>query len=107
MPQIYFGFENETKPFIKTAQSWEEMMKGSGIKLYCGLAAYKCGKFDENAGSGKNEWEENSDILKKQYEYLSNNDSWSGFALFSYSYSFGENAFSPELSGLINCINES
>lgn len=91
MPQIYFGFENENMPFIKTAEEWNNLVLNTDIILYIGLAPYKIGVSDENAGSGKNEWIEKADILAEQYKYLKENTVFCGFSLFSYSYCYGEN----------------
>ncbi len=91
IPQIYFGFENESMPFEEVAKEWENLASQGNVELVCGLAPYKCGKKDENAGSGKNEWNENVNILSRQYEQLSGRKVWQGFSLFSYSYCFGDN----------------
>lgn len=91
LPQIYYGFENEKMPFDQVVQKWERVSEEGNVKLICGLAAYKCGKQDSFAGTGENEWTENVNILKRQYEQLQNGQQWQGFSLFSYSYSFGEN----------------
>lgn len=90
IPQIYFGFENEKMPFNTVAKEWEELITEGDAKLICGLAVYKCGQVDENAGSGKNEWQENVNILSRQYEQIAESQAWQGVSLFSYSYSFGE-----------------
>lgn len=92
MPQIYFGFENENMSFTETANEWNELERADGVEVYCGLAPYKSGVADENAGSGKNEWIENSDVLSRQYKYLKEKTVFSGFSLFSYSYCYGDNA---------------
>ena len=91
IPQIYYGFENEKMPFTKVAQKWEELSQQGNVKLVCGLGAYKCGKPDSFAGTGQNEWKENVNILSQQYEQMGKSSVWQGFALFSYSYCFGEN----------------
>ncbi len=91
MPQVYYGFENETMPFCETVDEWLKLERNENIKLYFGLAVYKCGATDENAGSGKNEWRENDDIILRQYNYLKLSDSFSGVSLYSYSYCFGNN----------------
>ena len=91
IPQIYFGFENETMPFEKIVDEWENITWGGCADLVCGLAAYKCGEPDENAGTGGNEWNKNVNILSRQYEQISESKVWQGFSLFSYSYCFGEN----------------
>ncbi|MGN1037595.1 MAG: glycoside hydrolase family 10 protein, partial [Ruminococcus sp.] len=62
VPQIYFGFKNDTCPFEQTFQQWYDMTKNSDISLVIGLAVYKEGKEDKWAGSGKNEWIEDSDV---------------------------------------------
>lgn len=91
IPQIYFGFENENMPFEEVLRGWENLASGGGANLICGFAAYKCGRNDENAGTGKNEWNENVNILSRQYEQMLKSQAWQGFSLFSYSYCFGEN----------------
>lgn len=91
IPQIYYGFENGKMPFTQVAQEWEKLSKEGSVKLICGLAAYKCGKQDSFAGTGENEWSENVNILSRQYEQVQKTQLWQGFALFSYSYCFGDN----------------
>ncbi len=91
VPQIYYGLKNETAPFEKTAEKWAGMCSGSDVKLVCGLAAYKCGKADEFAGSGKNEWTENTSVLKDEYSIITKNGAFSGFSLFSSGYCLDEN----------------
>lgn len=107
IPQVYFGFENEKMPFEKVAQEWETLVEGSNVKLICGLGAYKCGSPDGNAGEGKNEWLENVNILSRQYEHISKSQVYQGFALFSYSYVFGENVneiSEKEIKSLVNMV---
>lgn len=89
-PQIYFGFENETAPFEKTAKQWQEYCENKGVKLLCGLALYKSGKTDEYASSDKNdktspyyEWQNNTDIISNQIRTI-NKLSYNGFAVYSY-----------------------
>ncbi len=91
IPQIYFGFQNENMPFERVVKEWESLASEGTGKLICGLAAYKCGAEDSNAGTGKNEWLENVNILSRQYEQTVGSQVWQGFVLFSYSYCFGEN----------------
>lgn len=91
IPQIYYGFENEKMPFTDVLGEWEKLASQGNIKLICGFAAYKCGKPDEFAGEGVNEWCENVNILSRQYEQVSESPVCQGFSLFSFSYCFGEN----------------
>ncbi len=88
IPQIYFGFENNTLPFEDTVNSWVEYALCESVKIVWGLAAYKCGNADENAGEGRDEWVENSDILSRQLSFVRRAKRYDGFALFSYSYIF-------------------
>lgn len=91
MPQIYFGFENAVKPFISTIGTWNSLILVDSIKLIPALAFYKVGTIDNYAGSGKNEWLENENIIKKQILISRNQSHYGGFSLFSYNYIFNEN----------------
>lgn len=83
-PQIYFGFQNESQPFMKTTKSWVEMTK---CDLYVALPLYKSGEEDEFAGdSGKNEFVDNNNIIARQVTYLSKINDVDGFYIFSYSF---------------------
>ena len=82
IPQIYFGFENETCPFEPTLKEWEKLVKDSGVSLIIGLAEYKLGEEDKWAGvAGEMEWIENPDIINQQIE-LVKNSSADGYALY-------------------------
>lgn len=84
IPQIYFGFEHETLGFNTLLNQWGKLKRNPSIKLACGIASYKCGTADNYAGSGKNEWLNNSDILARQTAHIRKNPNYSGFVLFSY-----------------------
>ena len=43
MPQIYWGFTNETAPFDKVTDEWAALMKNSSQKLYIVLQLYRRG----------------------------------------------------------------
>lgn len=82
LPQIYFGFKNETMPFERTLRQWEELTAGSSVSLIIGLAAYKLGKNDQWAGaSGENEWIDDPDIIQRQIS-LVQSSSADGYALY-------------------------
>lgn len=82
IPQIYFGFENEYSGFEETLQEWKTLNTNKNIKLIVGLAKYKEGKIDENAGRGKDEWIKHGDVISRQIETVKE----SGYVIFSYSY---------------------
>ncbi|HBE13465.1 MAG TPA: hypothetical protein DCY74_04780 [Clostridiales bacterium] len=86
MPQIYFGFENQTAPFIPTTQTWMGYKKDPSVRVYIGLALYKTGmKNDSNAGSGNSEWFSCQDIMLRQISYLQENNA-DGYCFFRYSF---------------------
>lgn len=84
VPQIYFGFEHETLPFDACLKQWEELVKGTDVKLVVGLAAYKINTEDNYAKSGKEEWIQKSDILTRQIQEARKAINYDGFSLFSY-----------------------
>ena len=86
IPQIYYGFNNETMPFAETVEKWEKIVDINAVTLVCGLASYKVGEEDAFAGYGKNEWKEEPDIINRQIKYIMDRDVWSGYSLFSCSY---------------------
>ena len=87
MPQIYYGFENEYAPFDKVFDNWKELIKNNNINMVPVLAIYKSGNIDDNSGSGKNEWLNNSNLIERQINYLKLNNV-NSYALFRYDYLF-------------------
>jgi len=81
IPQIYYGFENESLSFEKALSDW---CKVSQVKVLVGLAAYKVGVTDKYAGKGQNEWIENDDILLRQTEKSKEYDNVTGVVYFRY-----------------------
>lgn len=97
MPQIYFGFENETKPFLEVVDMWNELIKIDNIQLIPALALYKSGQVDNYAKSGSNEWIDNSDIIKRQVLASRNVNKYAGFSLFRYDYLFNPDKLNSTL----------
>lgn len=93
MPQIYYGFKNEYKPFIDTLNVWNNLIETDSIKLIPALAFYKVGVFDKYAGSGSNEWIEKFDIIKKQVLISRNVSKYGGFSLFRYDFIFNNEKY--------------
>lgn len=91
MPQVYYGFDNETLPFERTVVQWEKLCESGKVKLYFGLAFYKCGEVDtyasasEEAGSARYEWQRSSDIIARQIRTIRSLPHYGGYALFSYA----------------------
>lgn len=84
MPQLYYGFQNETKPFVETLNSWNNYIERQEIFLVPALALYKSGNIDEYAKSGREEWTKESNILKRQIQVSRKKEKYRGFALFRY-----------------------
>ncbi len=106
MPQLYFGFENETKPFIDTINIWNSLIEVDSIDLIPALAFYKIGTVDTYALSGKNEWIENSDIIKKQIVISRNVSNYDGFSLFRYDYIFNKDKLNENIEKEIMGLKE-
>lgn len=84
VPQIYYGFDHETMPFEEIAENWLKLAENGSVKIICGLASYKKDQADKGAGSGENEWVDDSDIIRRQIKYVQD-IGYDGYALFSYS----------------------
>lgn len=85
IPQLYYGFLNETLPFEKTLEDWLSLCEDSSVKLVAGLALYKCTEQDEFAGKGKDEWLTDSSVIKRQKEMAKEKGCY-GYSYFSASY---------------------
>lgn len=87
-PQMYFGFDNSGCPYGSTIKDFNEMTRGTDVKLYVGLATYKFGIQDTWAGEGKDEWLDTTDILKRQVEAARDLSCYNGFVLYRYDSTF-------------------
>ena len=87
IPQLYYGFNNQNKPYINTLNDWDDL-NVKNKNLYVALSLYKAGKIDSYAGSGENEWLENTNILKKQIIVSRNARNYKGFYIYRYEYLF-------------------
>jgi uncharacterized lipoprotein YddW (UPF0748 family) len=90
-PQVYFGMEHGSFDFVKVATTFQSMIKTDSVKLIIGMslgkaqAAYSGGE-DTWAGTGKREWIEHQDVLKRELAYTKNLDKCVGVAIFCYQY---------------------
>ena len=105
MPQVYYGFNNDLKPFEKTINEWNNLITNN-VKIVPVLAFYKVGLEDTYAGNGKYEWVNNKDIIAEQIIYSKTLNHYQGFTLFRYEYLFNENLFNnntkEELNNVLN-----
>ena len=101
IPQIYWGFEypDEQYRFDNLTKVWNDLLKGSSVNLYIGLAAYKIGTEDYS-----DEWIVNHDILARQVGLLKMLNI-NGYSVFSYSAFFGnESANTAERINYLDSI---
>lgn len=106
MPQIYYGFNNESMPFKNTVDTWSNLVKDTNINFYVALALYKSGTKDTYAKSGNNEWIENSDIIAKQIVVSRNSYNYKGFSIFRYDYFFNNDRNNKQLTDEVFYIKE-
>lgn len=84
MPQIYYGFFNESKAFTSVIDEWSSLISNDKIKLIPAFAFYKVGLKDPYAKSGEDEWINNSDIIMREIILSRNINNYQGFTLFRY-----------------------
>ena len=106
MPQVYYGFDNDLKPFDKTILEWNNLIINNKAKIVPALAFYKVGQIDNYAGSGSLEWINNNDIIRRQINYSKTLSNYQGYVLFRYEYLFNKNIMNnnslEELNNLKN-----
>lgn len=104
LPQIYFGFENESLPFGRCFEEWLNITDRDKVRLIPALALYKAGKEDVFAGDGKYEWKDKGDIISRQVKLMKESNC-KDFALYSSSYiNFSEKFTAQELKNLQSVI---
>lgn len=107
IPQIYYGFENSAAPYQSTLDEWNELGKAGNIPIVAGLSVSKVGCEDKWAGSGKNEWINNNDIISRQLATARECSSYGGFSLYSYrSVFYPESTVSAAVSKEITALKE-
>lgn len=108
IPQLYYGFESSTKPYIKTLKEWTSI-NTNNKDFYVALALYKSGKIDNFAGRGENEWLEQTNIIKKQIITARNEKNYKGFYIYRYEYLFNiyhNNSLTKEIKNIKNLIDK-
>ncbi len=99
VPQIYYGFDNSTQPYVQCLSRWEDFAARGGIPLVTGLSVSKVGYEDKWAGEGKTEWLTDKKILARQLEEAMKCTSYGGAALYSYKSIFSaENSVSAQVN---------
>lgn len=85
MPQLYYGFKHDTKPFIQVLNEWNDLIQND-CELIVALSIYKAGELDLYAGTAQNEWQENNNIIKKQIQVSRNLAFYNGYSIFRYDF---------------------
>lgn len=107
VPQLYYGFENETCPFSETLEKWSSACTSGGVKLVAGLCTYKIGSEDRWAGRGADEWINDPDIILKQTSECLDDTAVGGIAFYSYSSTFEDKVSSDIMTmGKVQEIRE-
>lgn len=78
IPQLYYGFENDSLPFDKALKEWSQLNTIGAVKMIYGIAAYKVNDSDD-------EWQAGEGIIDKQLALLKSSENCYGAAYFSYS----------------------
>lgn len=66
LPQLYYGFENETCGFAQMLAQWQGMIRTDAVRLIPGICTYKVGQADSWAGTGRLEWIQSRRIPARQ-----------------------------------------
>lgn len=109
MPQIYYGFYNSTRDYVKVTKEWENLIENKEIELYIALAFYKVGMEDKYAKNGFNEWIDNDNIIMREILLSRNLKNYKGFSLFRYENIFNEEIYTKtsikEIENLKKILN--
>lgn len=84
MPQIYFGFNNESQPFETVLAKWDGIASGN-VPLIVGIGPYRIGDEDSWAGDGRYEWQTDKKILARQVLSSRETVAYGGICLYSYN----------------------
>lgn len=101
MPQLYYGFQNGSKPFVETLREWQALNERK-IPLIPVLAFYKVGKIDSYAREGKDEWLLQDNIIQKEIIHLKNQAHYQGFVLYRYDNIWNEEEYTSTSKQEIN-----
>lgn len=88
-PQVYFGLEHQSYDFVTVCNTWQGIITEENIDLLIGMTFEKAlSQEDKYAGTGKNEWKEHQDVLKRCLEYTLELPKCRGISVFSYQHFF-------------------
>lgn len=80
-PQIYWGINHKTAPFEKKVNEFLQLKTSDTVKMYIGLAVYKCGsKADKN----DLEWSKSNRVISDQILLCRDTEQVDGYMFFRY-----------------------
>ncbi len=86
-PQVYFGLEHQNFDFVSVCNTWQGIIQTDAVDLLIGMSFEKAlSQVDAYAGTGKNEWKEHTDILKRCLKYTNQLEKCRGVCVFSYQH---------------------
>lgn len=86
-PQVYFGIEHPTCPFMKLCDDWQAMVTNKNVRLIIGMTLGKAyAEKDEYAKDASDEWKNNKDVMYRCLDYARNLKLYAGVAYFCYQY---------------------
>lgn len=82
IPQLYYGYQNESHPFAETLTEWSTLPRAENVSVAAGLAVYKVGQKDPYAGRGAGEWLTDTGLPARQAADVLLTSGLSGAALY-------------------------
>lgn len=88
-PQVYFGLEHESLDFINVCKTYQDMIQTESVELIIGMSFGKAFSGDDPwAGSGREEWKNNKDVLLRCLQATLDLEKCGGISVFCYQYFF-------------------
>lgn len=97
IPQLYYGFENDSLPFDKAFEEWSKLNTIGAVRMIYGIAAYKVNDSDD-------EWQAGEGIIDKQLNIIKSSEDCYGAAYFSYA-SLADKSRQPEFKNISSILS--
>lgn len=86
-PQVYFGMEHQNFDFVTVCNTWQSIISEEHVALIIGMTFEKAlSQEDPYAGTGRDEWKEHQDVLRRCLEYTVSLPKCRGISAFSYQH---------------------
>lgn len=95
-PQVYFGLEHASFDFVSVCEQYQDLIQSDSVDLIVGMTFGKAySQEDKWAGSGKEEWKNNKDVLARCLQATAELQKCRGVSVFCYQYFFDPLTGSP------------